>query len=179
MHATHLTGADIALLGESRTNISMCCTTERDLADGVGHASRLLAAGCPIVVGSDAHMSIDLWEEARAVELDERLVSSARGHFRIEQLLTALTSAGASSLGWNACTLHPGKLADFTTVRLDSPRTAGARWGDPAAHVVFAATGSDVTSVVVGGRAVVHDGRHTLVPDVGASLDAAIKVVLA
>lgn len=178
VHATHLTDADIADLGATRTRISMCCTTERDLADGIGPAARLAAAGSSIVVGSDAHMMIDLWEEARAVELDERLASGHRGHFSVADLMTALTSAGAASLGWEGGVLAAGALADFTTVRLDSPRTAGARHGDPLAHALFAATSADVTDVVVAGRRIVRDGRHTLVPDVGAALDAAIGEVL-
>lgn len=179
VHATHLTDADIATLGATRTTISMCCTTERDLADGVGPAARLHAAGSPIVVGSDAHMAIDLWEEARAVELDERLVSGRRGHFRTDQLLTALTSAGAASLGWHDTgRLAPGNLADLITIRLDSPRTAGARAGDPLAHAVFAATGADITTVIVGGRTVVEDGEHIAVPDAGRALEAAITAVL-
>lgn len=178
VHATHLTAEDIALIGRSRTNISMCCTTERDLADGVGPAVRLMRAGSPLCVGSDAHAMIDLWEEARAIELDERLVSGTRGHLQITELLAVLTSAGAASLGWDAGRLTVGALADFVTVRLDTPRTAGARAGDPLAAAVFAATSADVSTVVVGGAVVVEDGRHATVPDTGAALDAAISAVL-
>ena len=179
VHATHLTDEDIRLLGSSRTTISMCCTTERDLADGVGPASRLAAAGSPIVVGSDAHMTIDLWEEARAIELDERLISGVRGHFRVPELAAALTSSGAASLGWNTGRIEVGALADFVTVRLDSPRTAGARGGDPLAHVIFAATGSDVDTVIVGGELVVEGGKHRTLEAVGPALEAAISTVFA
>jgi len=42
---------------------------------------------------------------------------------------------------------------------------------------VFAATAADVTSVVVGGRQVVQDGRHLLVGDVGTALARAIVAV--
>lgn len=178
VHATHLDPQDIALLGSSRTTVSMCCTTERDLADGVGPAIRLHAAGAPLCVASDAHMVIDLWEEARAIELDERLVSGTRGHLSVEQLAHALTDAGAASIGWHeAGRIEPGRLADLVSVRLDSPRTAGSRSGDTLAHVVFAATGADVTDLVVGGRHVVRDGRH-LSLDVGAELEAAIQAAL-
>lgn len=179
VHATHLTDRDIAILGDSGTTISMCCTTERDLADGVGPAVRLAAAGSPLCVGSDAHMSIDLWEEARAIELDERLVSGRRGNLRVPALADALTSAGAASLGWDAGRIAVGGLADVVTVRLDSPRTAGARLGDALAHVIFAATASDVTTVVVGGRIVVDSGAHVAVPDVGAELEGAIAAAYA
>lgn len=178
VHATHLDPQDIALLGSSRTTVSMCCTTERDLADGVGPAIRLHAAGAPLCVASDAHMVIDLWEEARAIELDERLVSGTRGHLSVEQLAHALTDAGAASIGWHeAGRIESGRLADLVSVRLDSPRTAGSRSGDTLAHVVFAATGADVTDLVVGGRHVVRDGRH-LSLDVGAELEAAIDAAL-
>lgn len=178
VHATHLTDTDIELLGRSGTSISMCCTTERDLADGVGPAVRLAAAGSPLAVGSDAHMMIDLWEEARAIELDERLVSGRRGHLSVRALARALTVDGATSIGWDAGRLEPGALADTVTVRLDTPRTAGARSGDPLAHVLFAATGADVSTVVVGGRVVVDDGRHVTVPDTGQVLEQAIAAVL-
>ena len=46
VHATHLTDDDIALLGETGTNVCLTPTTERDLADGIGPARRLHEAGC-------------------------------------------------------------------------------------------------------------------------------------
>jgi formiminoglutamate deiminase len=178
VHATHLTDTDVRLLGATGTTVSMCCTTERDLADGVGPADRLRAAGAPLAVGSDAHMMIDLLEEARAVELDLRVTSGRRGHFSVEQLLHTLTADGAASLGWAGGHLRAGLLADFTTVRLDTTRTAGARHGDPLAHVLFGASAADVSTVVVGGTLIVDDGVHRRVPDVGRALQRAIAAVL-
>ncbi|HEX6054349.1 MAG TPA: formimidoylglutamate deiminase [Intrasporangium sp.] len=178
VHATHLTDEDIRTLGGSHTAISMCCTTERDLADGVGPAARLLAAGSPLCVGSDAHMMIDLWEEARAIELDERLVSGRRGHLSVGTLVRAMTTDGSAAIGWpEAGLIATGALADLVTVRLDSPRTAGARSGDALAHAVFAATAADVTDVFVGGSAIVRDGRHLTV-DVGQELESSIAAAL-
>ena len=55
VHATHLTEADIALLGGSRTTACLCPTTERDLADGIGPARALRDAGCPLALGGDQH----------------------------------------------------------------------------------------------------------------------------
>ena len=81
VHATHLVGRDIDLLGGSRTFACLCPTTEADLADGIGPARELAAAGCPLTLGSDSQAVIDLFEEARRVELGERLASGQRGHF--------------------------------------------------------------------------------------------------
>lgn len=180
VHATHLTEDDIGLLGGTLTGVCMCPTTERDLADGIGPARDLRNAGAPICLGSDQHAVIDLFEEARAVELDERLRTRRRGHWSAGELLAAATSNGHYGLGWpEAGRLEPGGYADLTTVALDSVRTAGSRPGFAAETAVFAATAADVRHVVVSGRPVVRDARHLLVPDVPGALRAAIDAVTA
>ncbi|GAA2859901.1 formimidoylglutamate deiminase [Streptosporangium fragile] len=174
VHATHLSDVDVALLGASRTHVCMCPTTERDLADGIGPARALFEAGSPITLGSDSQAVIDLFEEARAVELDERLATERRGHWSAAELLDAATTAGHASLGFpDAGMLVPGAWADLVSVRLDSVRTAGTSPAHVAENVVFAATAADVHSVVSSGRQVVTDGRHVL-GDVGAMLAGAI-----
>ncbi len=167
VHATHLTGTDIGLLGQSGTAVCMCPTTERDLADGVGPAAALAAAGSPLRLGSDANAVVDLFEEARAVELDERLVTGGRGRHRPAALLAAATAGNR---------LEVGVAADLVTVSLRSPRLAGFEPATAAAHVVFAATAADVASVVVGGRTVVEEGVHHSV-DVATELATAIRRV--
>jgi formiminoglutamate deiminase len=193
VHATHLTPADIGLLGGSEVFACACPTTEADLADGIGPFGALAAAGCRLTAGSDSQAVIDLFEEARRIEMYERLASTQRGHFSAEALGTVITWDGHASLGWpDAGEIAPGSLADLVTVTLDSPRLAGARLpedrggqdgtGEPdmalLAAVMFAASPADVRNVVIGGRDVVADGRHLLVDDVPAALAAAIRVLL-
>lgn len=168
VHATHVSPADIALLGADRATVCLCPTTERDLADGIGPARALADAGAPLSLGSDQHAVTDLLEEARALESHERLASLRRGRFTAGELVAALTAH--ASLGWpDAGSLSAGARADFTVVRRDSVRTAGAA----AAQVVMAASATDVTTVVVDGTEIVTDGRHRL-GDVGALLSDAI-----
>jgi formiminoglutamate deiminase len=128
VHATHLTGDDVRLLGGSEVFACVCPTTEADLADGIGPFGELAAAGCRLTLGSDSHAVIDLFEEARRIEMYARLASQERGHFTAEALGTAATWDGHASLGWpDAGEIAPGSLADLVTVALDSPRLAGAR----------------------------------------------------
>jgi formiminoglutamate deiminase len=174
VHATHVGEADIELLGSSRTTVCLCPTTERDLGDGIGPAQALAAAGSPLTVASDMHAVIDLFEEVRALELDQRLVSGRRGLHSAESLLASATTVGATSLGWDGRGLTVGAPADFTTVALDSPRTAGATAQTAVEHLVFAATAADVTDVVVDGRPVVEGGRHLRIEHVGRALGEAI-----
>lgn len=180
VHATHLTDPDVTALAGARTTVCMCPTTERDLADGIGPARKLLSAGAPLAFGSDSHAVIDPFEEARALELDERLRTETRGHFNAAEILTAATGAGHASIGWaQAGRITPGAPADFITVATDSVRLAGARPATLLESVIFAATASDVTEVIVAGRRVVEAGRHALVADVPGELQRTIEAVTA
>ncbi|MEU6993312.1 formimidoylglutamate deiminase [Streptomyces sp. NPDC046465] len=178
VHNTHLTDEDIALLGGSSTGTCMCPTTERDLADGIGPAVALQRAGSPLSLGSDSHAVIDILEEARAMELNERLRSHTRGHWTATALLRAATADGHAALGWaDAGAIEPGALADLTTIALDSVRTAGPVPRLAAEAVLFAGTAADVRHTVVGGRHVVRDGSHELVPDVPSALTEAVAAL--
>ena len=150
VHATHLTAGDIALLGEAKCNACFCPTTERDLADGIGPSRQLAGAGATLTLGSDSHAVIDMFEEMRAVELDERLVSGQRGSWAAAELLLAATADGHRSLGFVAGQIAPGAWADLVTLDASSPRTAGT--AADSGTVVFAAAAADVRSVIASGR---------------------------
>ena len=173
VHATHLTAQDIADMDATSTGACFCPTTERDLGDGIGPAPALLAGRGLFCLGSDSHAVIDLFEEARAVELNERLASQARGTIAADRLLRAATYDGHRSLGWaDAGVLEIGARADFVAVQMDSIRTAGG--GATVENAVFAAAAPDVTDVVIDGRSTVVDRKHATVPNVEAELSTAI-----
>ncbi len=178
VHATHVDRRDIDLLGSGRSPVCMCPTTERDLADGIGPAASLRDAGSPLCLGSDSHAVIDLFEEARGVELDERLATGRRGSHQPAELLAAASAGGARALGWpEAGVIAPGSLADFCTIGLGGVRlagTTGSHGRGAAAAAVFAAGAGDITDVVVGAKPVVAGGHHLAVGDVGAALASAI-----
>jgi formiminoglutamate deiminase len=172
VHATHLTDEDVRLLGLSLTRACFCPTTERDLGDGIGPSRRLRDAGSPLTLGSDSHAVVDLFEEMRAVELDERLATQRRGHWSAEELLVAATGDGHASLGFEgAGRIEVGAPADLVTLDTTSMRTAGT--GADTGTAVFAATAADVVRVVRDGVDVTVDPR-----EVGAELDAVVGRIL-
>lgn len=182
VHATHLTSADIAMLGSSKTNVCFCPTTERDLADGVGPGQQLVSAGARLSLGSDSHAVIDLFEEARAVELNQRLVTGRRGLHSAGSLLAAATHGGSHSLGWTGdatvAGINPGMPADFIALSLNSVRLASFSAQQAAAHIVYSAAPGDVTDVWVAGRQIVSGGKHNAIGDVAAGLRSAISAVV-
>jgi len=172
VHATHLTAFDVALLGGSRTRACFCPTTERDLGDGIGPSRRLLEAGAPLTLGSDSHAVIDLFEEMRAVELDERLATRERGHWSAEELLGAATYDGHESLGFDgAGRIAVGARADLVTLDTATVRTAGT--GADTGTAVFAASGADVVRVLRDGTDITPDAG-----DLGVELDRVIRRLL-
>lgn len=168
VHATHLTTGDIALLGAAASYSCFCPTTERDLGDGIGPSRQLHEAGSPLTLGSDSHAVVDLFEEMRAVELDERLATQRRGHWTAAELLAAGTVNGHTSLGFDAGRIEVGARADLVTLATDSVRTAGT--GADEHTAVYAASATDVVSVVSAGvRRDVDHGK------IGADLDRTIR----
>ena len=170
VHATHLTQGDIALLGDSHTTSCFCPTTERDLGDGIGPSRELLAAGSPLSLGSDSHAVIDLFEEMRALEMNERLATQARGHWSGIELVEAATRH--DSLGWaDVGRIEVGAQADLVTISMTSPTTAGCAASYET--VAMATSSYDVRQVRIAGKLVFEGDRDTI----GTDLTQAIAQV--
>ncbi|MBS1886547.1 MAG: formimidoylglutamate deiminase [Actinobacteria bacterium] len=161
VHVTHPTDRDRELLGEAGATCCLCPTTERNLADGIGPASQLRGAGVRLAVGSDSQAVIDIFEECRAIELDERLATLERGNQGAASLLRAGTGEGQRAIGWpEAGEIGPGMLADLVNLEGGGVRLAGIAPESALSSIVFAAGAGDVTNVMVGGEFIVRDGAH-------------------
>lgn len=152
VHATHLTAEDIELLGEAKVTAVFCPSTEADLGDGIGPARELADAGVRIALGSDQNAIVDPFLEVRGLEAGERLRSQERGRFAPAELDAARAEHGYAALGLDGG-LRVGAMADLVEVDAMSVRTAGCR----PEQLPLAATASDVTRVLVGGRIVAQD----------------------
>lgn len=131
VHATHLSSGDIHRIGEAASFVCFCPTTERELADGIGPSVALRDAGARLTLGSDSNTVIDMFEEARAVEMNERLASGIRGAWSASELGEAATVTGYESLGF--------AFGDQIQLSTDSVRMAGATeplWAASAADVI-------------------------------------------
>lgn len=157
VHATHLRDGEAALLGKAGASVCICRTTERDLGDGFPDVGAFVASGVRLTVGTDSHASSDPFEEARAIELDERCRVEAR-HAALEApaMLEALTSNGYAAIGWSGLA-----KSDRVVLREDDVALAWSG-GDEALDdvVAFHASARAVRDVWVEGKRIVEDGRH-------------------
>jgi cytosine/adenosine deaminase-related metal-dependent hydrolase len=159
VHATHLSEGDRDLLASSGAGACFCPTTERDLGDGIGPARELRDRGVSMSLGSDSNATIDLFEEARSLELNDRLRLERRGVHSPDELLRSASGAGLASLGWGVHEpLAVHSPADFVAVGY------GGSGFDPIDGVgafLFSAPRPSISDVIVAGKQVVRDGLST------------------
>ncbi len=175
VHGTHLTDADVEIIGRHQSAVVICPTTEADLADGLPAAPRLSSAGARLALGGDQHVVVDPFAQARGLEYGERLARGRRGAFSPAALVTAACQTSHDAIGSPAGVLEPGAPADLVAVRLDTARTAGSA----PEQLVMAASAADVAVVVVGGAVLARDGRHVVHGDPGPLLAAAVAAAWA
>ncbi|MFL0410108.1 formimidoylglutamate deiminase [Microbacterium paludicola] len=164
VHATHLTAADIRLLGDARAHAVFCPTTEADLGDGIGPATELVQAGVRLAVGSDQNAVADALLELRGLEAGERLRSLRRGRLSPEVLWRIGSEGGYGSLGLETPSRLGGPL-DLVELDDSSLRTAGSR----PEQLALTATATDVRRTVVGGSV------RTLAPDTAETLAGVVR----
>jgi 5-methylthioadenosine/S-adenosylhomocysteine deaminase len=140
-------------------------TAEMKLADGVAPVADYVRRGMTVALGTDGAVcnnGHDMFIECRQLALLQKLDAGAAA-MPAEGVLRIATHGGACALGDGGRygVLAPGACADLILVDTANPRlqplmtAAGER--NAARNLVFAATGQDVTDVMVGGRWLVRD----------------------
>lgn len=174
VHAIHLEANEVALLGQSRSMVCACPTTERNLGDGIVRADELMTAGVDVSLGSDSQAHIDLLDEAKQLEGHLRLLRLSRAVLFPKQvdgareselgrvLLRSLTVAGARSLGVDTGALTVGQPADFVTLDVNHHTMVGAPKEALLTAAVLGASSAAIRDVAVQGRFIVEEGRHAL-----------------
>ncbi|RLB53188.1 MAG: formimidoylglutamate deiminase [Deltaproteobacteria bacterium] len=155
VHATHLEADEVKALGDAGAFACICRTTERDLGDGLCDAAALHTAGARLCTGVDSHAVSDPFEEARAIELDDRSRAEARVvAAEAPVLLEAMSENGYAAIG-----MEGASKLDRVTLDARDPALAGIPEDRLEDAVVFAASPRAVRNVNVGGRSVVWDGE--------------------
>jgi formiminoglutamate deiminase len=179
VHATHLAPNEARLLGGARAFVCVCRTTERDLGDGLPDLAALAEHGARFTTGTDSHASADPFEEARAMELDERTRAEAREvALDAGALVRALTHDAHTSLGFDLDALDDEVELDARDPAID---TTIEREGQDALDdaIAWQASARAVRRVRVAGREIVKDGRHVDYDAARAAYEETVRRLLA
>ena len=175
-HSVYLTDDEIARIAAS--GAGMAHNPQSNMKLGVTRASpvaQALAAGVPVGIGTDGPASnndLDLFDEMDAAAKLAKFTSGDPSVLPAETVFRMATTGGARVLNLHdqIGSLEPGKRADIVLV--DTRRAGLTPLYRVYSHLVYAARGSDVTTVIVNGRMVVRD-RRILTVDEDAVMERA------
>jgi cytosine/adenosine deaminase-related metal-dependent hydrolase len=173
-HGVHLSDGAIRTLGNSRTGIAHCPTSNSRVGAGIARVADLLAAGVPVGLGADGAASNEdggLGPEMRQAMYLARLRDGAAA-FDARRALWLATTGGAACLGRQdeLGSLEPGKLADVALWRLTGIEHAGI--ADPVAALVFGSL-PPLALLLAGGNTVIEDDESCLVTESDVARDLA------
>ena len=166
-HALYLDAEERALLARYGVAVVSSPSAEMKLSDGIAPVADYTHRGVTVALGTDSAVcnnSNDLFLEMRQLGLSQKLRYGADA-LPAEQIVRIATRNGARALGagHTAGTLEPGRAADLILVDTANPRLRPLvhrhGYSNVAANLVYAATGQDVTDVMIAGRWVVRDRR--------------------
>ena len=162
VHAIWVDDVDIACMAERGVGISVPTESQMKLASGVAPILEFLKKGLSVGIGTDgcaSNNNLDMFQEMdtsaklHKVKRRDPTVMDAR------VVLTLGTRRGAEAigLGKQIGSLEVGKRADLIIIDTHKPHLTPLY--DPASHLVYAASGSDVRDVIIDGRLVVQDRK--------------------
>ena len=159
-HAVVLSEADLELLAASGAGVAHCPESNMKLASGIAPVVELLKRGVPVGLGTDgcaSNNNLDLVQEMDTAAKLQKVRYLDPTVLPATATLDLATRGSAKVLGLEGQVgaLSPGLKADVVVLDLDQPHLTPLY--DPYSHLVYAAGGGDVQTVVVHGRVVVQD----------------------
>lgn len=174
-HSVWVTDEEIEVLAKRGVAVAHCVESNLKLASGMAPVQKMLKAGVRVGLGTDGAASnndLSIFSEmstaarlAKALTKDPTVLDAGT-------MLRMATINGAHALGLadRVGSLEPGKAADIIVIDLDKPHLTPVY--NINSHLVYSVMASDVQSVIVNGRLVVHK-RELLTADEDEILDKA------
>lgn len=161
-HCTRLLPDEIELIRDSGTKPVHNPVSNMKLGSGVAPVPTLLSEGVPVALGTDgaaSNNSLDMVEEVKFAALLHKGASEDPTVVPARKALEMATINGARTLGRGdeIGSLEEGKQADLILVDLDRPHLAPLH--DVESQLVYTANGSDVDTVMVGGKTLMRGGE--------------------
>ena len=186
VHATHNTRDEIDAVSRSGAGIVICPSTEGNLGDGFADLPGWLAAGVPMAIGSDSHVTRAWREELRWLDYGQRLALRQRNVSAAPQLGLASTAqrlfsravdAGAAAAGEPRWGLVSGARADALVVDLHDASLLGIPAPQLLDALVFSSPGRPWRDVMVAGGWVVRNHRHAHADAIARRFERAMQEI--
>ena len=160
-HCVWVNEADIALLARNQVGCAHNPSSNMLLASGVAPVPAMLAGGVRLGLGTDgpagSNNDLDLMEEMDLAAKLQKVSRMDPQALEARQTLAMATIGGARALHMESeiGSLEVGKKADLIVLNLNSPHAVPLY--DLYAQIVYSLKSSDVQTVVIGGKIVMHN----------------------
>jgi len=188
VHATHTTPHEIEAVARSGGTVVLCPGTEANLGDGLPDLPGWLAAGVPLAIGSDSHVTRDWREELRLADYGQRLMLRRRNVAAAPEqgypstagrLFSLAQTGGAAAAGEPAWGLVPGARADALLLDERQEPLLGIPSDRLLDVLVFSSPGRAWNDVMVQGEWVIRGGKHANEDRIGAQFRSAMSAIWA
>ena len=167
-HCVHVSDSDIDILADRGVCVVTNPVSNLKLANGIAPVPKMLGAGVKVALGTDGASSnnaLNMFRELAVLSLihkgfnHDALAITAREGFAIA------TEGGAVAMGCSDIgEIKTGNTADLVILDLDCPNLQPVN--DPVSALAYSANGSEVETVIVGGR-VLMENKDFLTIDSG------------
>ena len=158
VHCVWLDEEEIEILARTGSRVATCPQSNMKLGSGIAPLKKMLAGGVSVGLGTDGCASnnrLDMFYEMDLCAKLHKVKDHDPTAMPAATVLQMATTGGAGILGLGkgvGC-LKPGKEADLILVDIKQPHL------QPFYHpglLVYAASGADVSTVIIGGRIVMR-----------------------
>ncbi len=164
-HCVYLTDSDIRLLAERGVSVATNPVSNLKLANGIAPVPKMLDAGINVSIGTDGAASNNTLNMIRELGLLTILHKGATGDPQAVGARAGLdiaTKNGAKAMGLdNVGEIKAGMKADLAVLDLDRPNIQPLN--NPVAALAYSANGSEVETVMVGGRILMENRQYTTI----------------
>jgi formimidoylglutamate deiminase len=168
VHATHATAEELRGIAAANATVCVSISTEANLGDGFFDTARFFESNGRLCIGSDSQSTVNPAEELRWLEYQQRLrkkrrvVLATKGESHVgTRLWRDAALNGAQAIGQQVGAIAVGRRADWLVLEASHPAMAGAAADTALDRLLFAGADKSIRDVMVGGRWVVKDRRHS------------------
>ena len=176
-HGVWLTPEEIRTFAARKTGVTHCPESNQMLASGVAPIVDMIRAGMEVGLGTDgpagSNNNLDMVEEMASAARLQKVSRNDPKAISAREVLRLATIGGAQVLGLQdkIGTLERGKRADVVIIDLQQAKVQPVYSVESA--IVYAASGSSVTTTIVDGRVLMRRGELLTVDEKAAIAKAA------
>lgn len=160
-HCVHVSDTDVAILASHGVSAVINTKSNLKLGSGLPPLVRLAYGGVNTALGTDSQASnnsLNMFSEMNAASLLQKGITGDPAAAPADFMLDCATMKGAKALSIASLgEIREGYKADLVVIDLDRPELCPQN--SVVSSLVYSADGSEVETVIIGGKIVMRDGR--------------------